>query len=296
MLELQITQEYLGHSTHLVYLGPMWEEYLAFDTYAQGPGSTLASIIDGSTQHYHMTGIAGVANIGNDRNWCGHLFAQANWYAFGRLAWNPRLSAAAIADDWIRMSLTRDSSAVATIRGMMMGSREACVNYMTPLGLHHIMQEGFHYGPGPEHNTGREDWRSTYYHRADSIGLGFNRSSSGSNAAGQYHSPLKELFDSLSTCPEKYLLWFHHVPWDYRMKSGNTLWDELCVKYFEGTDYVAHMITSWQSLRRMVDPEIFDHVSEKLRKQKTDAAIWRDTCLTYFQRFSHRPIHEREER
>jgi alpha-glucuronidase len=290
MLELQITQEYLGHSTHLVYLGPMWEEYLAFDTYARGPGSTLASIIDGSTQHYRMTGIAGVANIGNDRNWCGHFFAQANWFAFGRLAWNPGRSAASIAEDWIRMSLTGDSAAVDVIRRMMMGSREACVNYMTPLGLHHIMQEGFHYGPGPQHNTGREDWRSTYYHRADSVGLGFDRGSSGSNAVSQYHSPLRETFDDLNSCPEKYLLWFHHVRWDYRMKSGNTLWEELCRKYYEGTEYVENMVKTWQSLRSEIDPDIFNQVNLRLEKQRIDAAIWRDTCLTYFQRFSRRPV------
>ncbi len=293
MLELQVTQEYLGHSTHLVYLGPMWEEYLAFDTYARGPGSTLASIIDGSTQHYHMTGIAGVANIGDDRNWCGHFFAQANWYAFGRLAWNPELSAAEIADDWIRMSLTGDS--VAVIRRMMMGSREACVDYMTPLGLHHIMQEGFHYGPGPDHNTGREDWRSTYYHRADSVGLGFDRSSSGSNAVGQYNSPLREMFDNPGTCPEKYLLWFHHVRWDQRMKSGRTLWDELCKKYYEGTDYVTQMVRTWRSLKTVIDPEVFAHVNARLGKQETDATIWRDTCLNYFQKFSGLPIKKRDE-
>jgi alpha-glucuronidase len=294
MLELQFTQEYLGHSTHLVYLAPMWEEYLAFDTYAHGPGSTLASIIDGSVQHYPMTGIAGVANIGDDRNWCGHFFAQANWYAFGRLAWNPGLTAGEIADDWIRMSLTTDSSAVRAIQGFMMGSREACVNYTTPLGLHHIMQEGFHYGPGPQHNTGREDWRSTYYHRADSTGLGFDRSLSGSNAVSQYNSPLKERFDNIDTCPEKYLLWFHHVRWDQRMNSGHTLWDELCGKYYEGTAYVDQMARTWESLRGVIDPEIFNQVNVKLEKQKTDAAIWRDTCLDYFQTFSHRLITQRQ--
>jgi alpha-glucuronidase len=178
----------------------------------------------------------------------------------------------------------------------MMGSWEACVSYMTPLGLHHIMQEGFHYGPGPQHNTGRADWRSTYYHRADSTGLGFDRSSSGSNAVSQYNSPLKERFDNIDTCPEKYLLWFHHVRWDHRMRSGHTLWDELCGRYYEGTAYVEQMARTWESLRGVIDPEIFNQVNVKLEKQKTDAAIWRDTCLDYFQRFSHRPITQRREK
>jgi alpha-glucuronidase len=290
MLELQITQEYLGHSTHLVYLAPMWKEYLDFDLYAKGPGSTLASIADGTLNHSHMTGIAGVANTGNDRNWCGHLFAQANWFAFGRLAWDHTLSADEIADDWIRMTLSNDSQVVATLKSIMLGSREACVDYMTPLGLHHIMQPDFHYGPGPQNDTGRVDWRSVYYHRADSIGLGFDRSSSGSNAVAQYHSPLREIFDNIDTCPEKYLLWFHHVSWDHRMKSGKTLWEELCRKYYSGTDYVDDMIEKWMTLEASIDPEIHAHVRAKLEKQKVDAAIWRDTCLEYFERFSRKPI------
>ena len=290
MLELQLTQEYLGHSTHLVYLAPMWKEYLRFDTYAKGPGSTLASIVDGSLQKYRMTGIAGVANIGNDRNWCGHLFAQANWYAFGRLAWDHDLSSEEIATEWIKMTLSNESSVIGKILPMMMGSREACVNYMTPLGLHHIMQTDFHYGPEPSYDKGRPDWTPVYYHRADSIGIGFDRSSTGSNAVGQYFSPLKETYDSLSTCPEEYLLWFHHVRWEYRMKSGKTLWDEMCVKYYSGTDCVDTMLSTWISLKGSIDPEIFIHVKTKLEKQKIDAAIWRDTCLKYFQGFSKRKI------
>jgi alpha-glucuronidase len=290
MLELQCTQEYLGHSTHLVYLAPMWKEYLQFDTYAKGRGSTLGSIVDGSLEHYHMTGIAGVTNIGDDRNWCGHFFAQANWFAYGRLAWDHSLSSKEIADEWIKMTISNDSSVVAVIQSMMMGSREACVNYMTPLGLHHIMQVDFHYGPGPQHNTGREDWRSTYYHRADGIGLGFDRSSAGSNAVDQYFSPWREKFDHINTCPEKYLLWFHHIGWDYKMISGKTLWEELCSKYYSGTNFVNQMIESWSSLEKTLDPEIYLHVKAKLEKQKTDAAIWRDTCLEYFQKFSKKPI------
>jgi alpha-glucuronidase len=290
MLELQITQEYLGHSTHLVYLAPMWKEYLQFDTFAKGPGSTLASIIDGTVQKYRMTGIAGVANTGDQANWCGHLFAQANWFAYGRLAWDHTQTAEDIATDWIRMTLGNDRRVVSTVKSMMMGSWEACVNYMTPLGLHHIMQVDVHYGPGPDHDSGREDWRSTYYHRADTLGLGYERSSRSSNAVGQYPSPLREQFDSPVTCPEKYLLWFHHVGWDRRLKSGRSLWEELCTKYYAGTTYVDSLNRSWSSLERAVHPALFVHVRTKLETQRKDAAAWRDTCLRYFQRFSHRPI------
>ena len=268
----------------------MWKEYLEFDTYAKGEGSTLASIVDGTLEHYAMTGIAGVANTGDDRNWCGHFFAQANWYAFGRLAWDHTISSKEIADEWITMSLTRDTAVVSAVRSMMMGSREACVNYMEPLGLHHIMQTDFHYGPEPSYDKGRPDWTPVYYHRADSIGIGFNRSSTGTNAVGQYFPPVREMFDNINTCPDKYLLWFHHVPWNYKMKSGGTLWQELCTKYYAGTDYVDGMLTTWIGLQRSIDPEIFLSVKAKLEKQKTDAAIWRDTCLEYFQKFSKMPI------
>ena len=290
MLELQITQEYLGHSTHLVYLAPMWKEYFQFDLFAKGPGSTLASIVDGSLRNSPMTGIAGVANTGNDRNWCGYFFGQANWFAYGRLAWDHSLSPEQLADEWIRMSISNDSGIVAGVSSIMMGSREACVNYMTPLGLHHIMQVDFHYGPGPENDHGREDWTSVYYHRADTIGLGFNRSSSGSNAVGQYFPPLRAEFDNPDTCPEKYMLWFHHVSWDHRMKSGRTVWEELCVKYYSGTDSLRGMYDRWLSLKRQIDPQVFSSVKRKLEKQMVDAAIWRDTCLTYFQKFSRQPI------
>jgi alpha-glucuronidase len=268
----------------------MWKEYFEFDTYARGKGSTLASIIDGSLENYRMTGIAGVTNIGDDRNWCGHFFAQANWYAYGRLAWDHALISEQIADEWIRTSLSNDDKVVEIVNSMMLGSWEACINYMTPLGLHHIMQEAFHYGPQPSHNKGREDWTSTYYHRADTIGLGYNRSSTGSNAVSQYYSPLKETLDDIRTCPEKYLLWFHHVPWDYKFKSGNLLWDELCIKYYSGTNYVDKMQKTWETLESFIDREIYLHVKAKLEKHKTDAEDWRDTCLKYFQNFSKRPI------
>jgi alpha-glucuronidase len=291
MPELQITQEYLGHSTHLVYLAPMWKEFLEFDTFARAEGSTIARIIDGNLFQSPATGIAGVSNIGSDRNWCGHIFAQANWYAFGRLAWDHTRSAEEIAIDWIRMTISNDDGIVSTIRSMMMGSWEACVNYMTPLGLHHIMQPGFHYGPGPDHaRNRRRDWTSVYYHRADSTGLGFDRSSSGSNAVSQYFSPLREQFNDINTCPEKYLLWFHHVNWNHRMRSGRSLWEELCYKYYSGTEYVDRMIGSWNSLENKLDRMLFLHVKNKLEKQKKDAVIWRDTCLQYFQKFSKKPV------
>ncbi len=291
MMELQITQEYLGHSTHLVYLAPMWKEYLQFDTYAKGQGSEVTKVIDGTLHNYPMTGIAGVTNIGDERNWCGYLFGQANWYAFGRLAWDHSLTAEQIAEEWIRMTLSRDKNAVQTIKSMMIGSWQACINYMTPLGLHHIMQAGFHYGPGPDHaNAPRLDWTSVYYHRADNIGMGFDRSSSGSSATSQYFSPLREQFDNIETCPEKYLLWFHHVPWDHKTKSGRTLWDELCYRYYLGVNYVKKMRITWATMEKSVDKEIFLHVQNRLAKQEKDASDWRDTCISYFQEFSGRPI------
>ncbi len=290
LLELQITQEYLGHSTHLVYLAPMWREYLDFDTYAKGRGSHLSSVIDGTLQRHRMTGIAGVANLGSDRNWCGHLFAQANWFAFGRLAWDHSLTAERIAEDWIRMTLSSDDRVVSSVRSMMMGSWEACVDYMTPLGLHHIMQEGFHYGPQPSHDQGRPDWTSVYYHRADSQGLGFDRSSRGSGAVSQYAPELGREFDSIGTCPERYLLWFHHVPWNHVLGSGRTLWEELAHRYHSGVGYVDGMLETWTGLRAKIDTEIFTHVTERLSQQQRDAALWRDVCLAYFQKFSEKPI------
>jgi alpha-glucuronidase len=293
MLELQITQEYMGHSKHLVFLAPMWKEYLDFDTYAKGEGSYVCRVVDGSLHDYSMTGIAGVANTGSDRNWCGHLFGQANWYAFGRLAWDHRLSSEQIAEEWIRMTLSRNDNIVRTIKSMMMGSWEACINYMTPLGLHHIMQAGFHYGPQPGYaRSSRLDWTSVYYHRADSAGLGFDRNSSGSNATSQYFSPWRKRFDNLETCPEKYLLWFHHIPWDHKMGSGRTLLQELCCRYNTGVDYVKEMRQKWSALEGHIDNDIYLHVQEKLTTQEKDAAIWRDTCIDYFQKFSKRPIPE----
>ena len=284
MLELQITQEYLGHANHLVYLAPMWKEFL--DTDLTGDGGTLASIVDGSASGRAMTGIAGVANTGSDRNWCGHLFGQANWYAFGRLAWDHALSPERIADEWVGMTFGADPLVHETVKAMMLGSWEACVNYMTPLGLHHIMQECFHYGPQPDHARGRPDWTSVYYHRADREGLGFDRSPSGSNATAQYPPALATLYADRASCPEELLLWFHHVPWDYTLPStGRTLWEELRARYNQGVESVDRMHADWQRLEDRLDPQLFAHVDAKLRIQQHDARDWRDTCLEYFDRF-----------
>jgi alpha-glucuronidase len=296
MMEFQVTQEYLGQSIHLVYLAPMWKEVLDSDTFARGEGSTVAKVIDGSLHGYPMTGVAGVANVGSDRNWCGHHFAQANWYAFGRLAWDHSLSSEQIAEEWIRATFTNDDGAVATIRDMMMGSWEACVNTMTPLGLHHIMREGHHYGPDLEYDAGREDWNPQYFHRADAAGLGYDRSRSGSNAVEQYFPPLCDLFDEAdwnsprATCPEKYLLWFHHVPWDAEMRSGRTLWDELAWRYYSGVEYVNRMLETWAELKPAIDPQRYEEVLTKLSTQAAHAIEWPQVCLAYFQKFSQRPI------
>jgi alpha-glucuronidase len=288
--EFQITQEYLGASVHLVFLAPLFEECLKSDTYAKGKGSLVASVVDGTLENHKLTGMAGVANIGNDVNWCGHPFAQANWYAFGRLAWDPYLSSDKIADDWIRMTFTTDPLFLEPVKKMMLNSREITVNYMTPVGLHHIMYTGHHYGPSPWANRGRADWTPVYYHKADSIGVGFNRTSTGSNSVGQYFKPVGDLYNNIETCPENLLLWFHHVPWDYKMKDGRILWDELCYKYYDGVNSVRAMQTEWQKMTGKIDNERFEKVKGLLAKQERDAKIWRDACILYFQTYSHRPI------
>ncbi len=239
MLEVQITQEYLGSANHLVFLAPMWRECLDADTFASGPGSTVSRVLDGSLSGRGLTGMAGVANTGSDRNWTGHPFAQANWYAFGRLAWNPSLPSQQIAREWIALTLTHDRAAADAIAGIMLGSHEAEVDFMTPLGLHHIMWPGHHYGPAPWWDRDvRPDWNAVYYHRADATGLGFDRTAAGSGAVSQYKAPVNTRFADLATCPEALLLWFHHVPWDHRMRSGRTLWDELAWHYQHGVDWV----------------------------------------------------------
>lgn len=291
MMEFQITQEYLGFSTHLVYLSTLFKECLDDDTKTSDQMASVARIIDGTIDKHALTGIAGVANIGTDINWCGHPFAQANWYAFGRLAWNHTLSSEAIADEWIRMTFSNDDNVVTSAKKMMLASHEITVNYMTPLGLHHIMGWSHHHGPGPWiKDKHRADWTSVYYHKADSLGIGFNRTATGSDAVSQYSKEVAAKFSSLKDCPEEFLLWFHHVPWDHKVKSGRTLWDELCHRYYEGVDSVKWMQQTWQSLKGKIDEERFQHVEALLKLQYEEASIWRDACVLYFQTFSQRPI------
>ncbi|HWS88863.1 MAG TPA: alpha-glucuronidase family glycosyl hydrolase [Pyrinomonadaceae bacterium] len=291
MLEAQITQEYLGFSNHLVFLAPMWREVLDSDTRVKGPGSTVTKVLDGTLFGQRVTGMAGVANTGTDRNWTGHHFAQSNWYAFGRLAWNPDTSSKQIADEWIRMTLTREPEAVAVIERIMSESHEAAVNYMTPLGLHHIMWGGHHYGPAPwENKFERADWNPVYYHKADARGVGFDRTKTGSNAVAQYSPEVRAVFGDPDRTPEKYLLWFHHVPWDRKVRSGRTLWDELALRYQRGVDWVRAARKRWDSLSGRIDPERHAAVARKLEIQERDAVAWRDACLLYFQTFSKRPL------
>ncbi|WP_373726304.1 alpha-glucuronidase [Bacteroides heparinolyticus] len=287
MVEFQITQEYLGHSNHLVYLAPMWKEFFGLV-----PPSTLKAV-------------AGVSNIGSDANWCGHPFAQANWYAFGRLAWNPSLSSEAIADEWLRQTFSKEKEFVEPIGRLMLRSHEAAVDYMMPLGLHHIFAWGHHYGPEPWCDVpgARPDWMPSYYHRADDNGIGFDRSHTGSHATAQYPDSLCRLYDDPSTCPEQYLLWFHHLPWNHRMKSGRTLWDELCHRYDSGVQQVREFQKTWDRVESLIDAERFRDVQSRLKTQLRDAVWWKDACLLYFQEFSklpipygiERPIHELEE-
>ncbi len=294
MPEFQITKEYLGYSDHLAYLGPLFEECLDADTYAEGPNSTVASITDGSLFKDSLSAIAGVANIGEDIKWCGDDMAQANWYVFGRLAWNNTLSSKDISVEWIRQTFSNDSEFVTEVSRMMMQSREAVVNYMTPIGLHHLMGWSHHYGPEPwcEIRGARPDWLPKYYHKADSAGIGFDRSSTGSNAVEQYSAPLRSLYDSPSTCPEQYLLWFHHLPWDYQLSNGNNLWDELCYKYSSGVDRVKEFQKIWDRMKGKLDEPRFDKIQAKLATQAYEAIWWRDACLLYFQTFARRPIPE----
>ncbi|NLV19523.1 MAG: alpha-glucuronidase [Bacteroidetes bacterium] len=290
MPELQITQEYLGSSVHLVYLAPLFEECLKSDTYARGEGSLVAKVIDGSLENHYLTAITGVANAGNVRNWTGHPIGQSNWYAFGRLAWDPYLDSGTIADEWIKMTFSNDPEAVKIIGRIMLDSREAAVKYMTPLGLHHIMYEGHHYGPGPWVSRGRKDWTSVYYHQASTTGIGFDRTSSGSNAVNQYFPPVREMYENIETCPENLLLWFHHVSWDHRLKSGRNLWDEMCYLYHEGVNDVRWIQSEWKKTEKYIDNDRFEEVKTLLEKQERDAKIWRDGCLLYFQTFSKKPI------
>ncbi len=291
MVEFQITQEYLGQATNLVFLAPLFKECLNADTYAQGQGSTVAKIVDGTLDNQPLSGMAGVANIGTDRNWCGHPFAQANWYAFGRLAWNHGLSSEKIADEWLKMTFSMSAQYVEDVKRLMLDSRENLVNYMTPLGLHHIMGYGNHYGPAPWINTGsRPDWNCTYYHKADSIGIGFDRTASGSNALAQYTPSVSDQFSDPKTCPDEYLLWFHHLKWGFKMKSGNTLWDELCANYYAGVESVKTMRKTWDNCQSEVDKERFEQVKMLLLVQEKEAIWWRNACVLYFQTYSKLPI------
>ena len=304
-LELQITQEYLGGSTQLAYLAPMWKEVLESDTCARGPGSTVARVLDGSVARVSrpvnsattgketratLSVIAGVANTGTDRNWTGHPLAQANWYAYGRLAWDHTLSAETLAREWAQLSYGPNPATVQAITKILLGSRETVVNYSMPLGLHHIMAEGHHYGPGPWVTGSRPDWSAPYYHQADKLGLGANRGVTGSNALENYAPELRELWGNVETCPENLLLWFHHIPWDHPMKSGRILWDELCLRYQQGVDEVRVMQREWDSLKGSIDEERFADVQARFRRQEIDARDWRDACLLYFQEFSQRPL------
>ncbi|MGC4235496.1 MAG: alpha-glucuronidase family glycosyl hydrolase [Niabella sp.] len=291
VMEFQITQEYLGQGTTLAYLAPLFKECLDADTYAKGKGSTVAKVIDGSLDNHAISGIAGVANIGNDRNWTGHLFGQANWYCFGRLAWDYDLTSGTIADEWLKQTFTCHPSFVGTAKKMMLASREAVVNYMTPLGLNHIMGTGHHYGPAPwVDNAGRADWNPVYYHKADKKGLGFDRAVTGSNALAQYAPEVQHQWNNMNICDEKYILWFHHVPWTYKMKSGRSLWNELCYKYYAGVDTLRAMKKQWNSLAGHVDKERFEHVKMLLTLQEKEALWWRNACLLYFQTFSGMPV------
>lgn len=272
--ELQITQEYLGQSKHLVYLAPMWKEFFRF------------------VSPDKLKGIAGVSNIGDNANWCGHPFSQANWYAFGRLAWNPSISSEEIAHEWLIQTYEcKDEKFTKPVEMMMLTSREACVNYMMPLGLHHIFKFDHHYGPEPDGFKAEYplEWCPVYYHQADSNGIGFNRSSDGTDAVGQYPEPYRSLYDNLATCPEEYLLWFHHVPWNYRMKSGSTLWEELCMRYNMGVSMVETYRDYWHTSTKEY---MKDHITEwemtdsLLNVQLASAKEWRDVCLKYFQTFS----------
>jgi alpha-glucuronidase len=290
-LELQITQEYLGSGTQLVFLAPLFEEVLDADTFVNGPGSTVAKIVDGSLDLHGLSAIAGVSNVGNDRNWTGHPFGQANWYAYGRLAWDHSLDSAKLADEWTRMTFSSNREVLNPITTMMLESREAVVNYSMPLGLHHIMAEGHHHGPGPwVDKAGRADWTSVYYHRADENGIGFDRTKSGSNALSQYAPEIQKRWSNPATTPDELLLWFHHLPWDYKMKSGRILWDEIALHYQQGVDTVRQWQKTWDALAGKVDDPRHAHVKQLLARQEREAREWRDACLLYFQTFSKRPL------
>ncbi len=296
MMEFQVTQEYFGFATHLAYQGPLFEESLRTETNVKGEGSTIGNILEGkvfahsptSTKH---TGMAAVINPGTDRNWTGHPFIQSSWYAFGRMAWDHQISAETAAEEWLRMTFSNDKKFIEPVKQFMLTSREAGVNYRSPLGLTHLYSQGDHYGPAPWTATmERADWNATYYHRAAKDGIGFNRTQSGSNAIAQYPKILAQQYGDIKTVPEDLLLWFHHVSWDHKMQSGRTLWDELVHKYYEGVEQVRSMQREWDKLESFIDAERFAQVKALLVVQERDAVIWRDSCVLYFQTFSGKPI------
>ena len=291
MLEVQITKEYLGFATHLVYLAPLYEEVLRSDTYARGRDSSVAKVVDGSLDGHTQSGMAGVANIGSDRNWTGSHFDQANWYAFGRLAWDPGLASRDIAEEWVRMTFSNARAFIDPVVAMMLASRETAVDYMTPLGLHHQMARDTHYGPGPWVSGGpRADWTSVYYNHADAQGIGFDRTASGSDALAQYAPEVAAQWADPMRVPDRLLLWFHHVPWDYPMRSGRTLWDELVIHYTRGVQAVADMRRTWSGLIGMIDAQRYAEVSTFLAIQQQEAQWWRDASIAYFQSLSGRPL------
>ncbi len=291
MLEFQITKEYLGQGTHTVGLANMYEEVLQTDTYTKGAGSTVEKIIRGKATQQRLSGIAGVANIGTAPNWTGNRFAQADWYAFGRLAWNPSLAATTLFEEWTMATFGHHPAVKAASLALLDQSYEACVKYMTPLGLHHIMAAHHHYGPGPwVDQMSRADWTSTYYHKADSLGIGFNRSQSGSKALKQYAPGFAARYEKLADCPEDLLLWFHHLSWDHRMKDGSSLWEALCLSYQAGVDEITQLAQQWDSIKDFISPSTHRQVAMHLNIQVKEAKWWRDACLSYFQSFSQRPF------
>ena len=291
MVELQITKEYLGMASHLVWLGPLYEEVLRADTFAEGPGSTVARVADGSLYEHELTAIAGVANTGTDLDWTGSIFNQANWYAFGRLAWDPDIPAHVIAEEWLRQTFTPENEFVESATVLMNLSRQAVVDYMTPLGLAHLMATGHHYGPGPwVSNLSRPEWNPVYYHRADADGIGFDRTGTGSDAISQYAREVAEHFAEPASTGEDLLLWFHHLSWDYELASGDTLWEALVRRYDRGVTEVEDMQRRWAALEAFVDEERFAKTAELLAVQLREARWWRDACIAYFQSISGRPL------
>jgi len=289
LIEFQITKEYLGFATHLAYLGPLFTETL--DAHAGRGGETVADVVDGAAEHHALSGMAGVANIGRDRDWSGSTFNQANWYAFGRLAWDPTLDAAAIAREWARQTFGTDPRVVEPVVGMMMASREAVVDYTGALGLAHVMATGHHYGPGPwVSDLKRPEWNPVYYHRADKQGIGFDRTRSGSDAVAQYAPEVAKRLGDPATTPERELLWFHHVAWDRRMASGRTLWDELVAHYDRGVATVGTMRATWERLRPLVDAERWEKTAAYLAVQEREARWWRDASLAYWMSVNGRAL------